>query len=102
MQLSQEMEEYEMTKSELINVVAAKTDTTKKNAEAAVNAMLEAITDALVGGEKVSLVGFGTFEVRDRKEKQVINPQTKEKMIAPASKAPAFKAGQALKSAVNK
>ena len=91
-----------MTKSELINVVAAKTDTTKKNAEAAVNAMLEAITDALVGGEKVSLVGFGTFEVRDRKEKQVINPQTKEKMIAPASKAPAFKAGQALKSAVNK
>lgn len=91
-----------MTKSELINVVASKTETTKKNAEAAVNAMLEAITDALVSGEKVSLVGFGTFEVRDRKEKQVINPQTKEKMIAPASKAPAFKAGQALKNAVNK
>lgn len=91
-----------MTKSELINAVAAKTDTTKKNAEAAVNAMLEAVTEALVSGEKVSLVGFGTFEVRDRKEKQVINPQTKEKMIAPASKAPAFKAGQALKTAVNK
>ncbi len=91
-----------MTKSELINVVAAKTETTKKNAEAAVNAMLEAVTDALVNGEKVSLVGFGTFEVRDRKEKQVINPQTKKKMIAPASKAPAFKAGQALKNAVNK
>ncbi|MBO5343409.1 MAG: HU family DNA-binding protein [Ruminococcus sp.] len=91
-----------MTKSELINVVASKTDTTKKNAEAAVNAMVEAITNALASGEKVSIVGFGTFEVRDRKEKQVINPQTKEKMIAPASKAPAFKAGQALKSAVNK
>ncbi|MBR6581216.1 MAG: HU family DNA-binding protein [Ruminococcus sp.] len=91
-----------MTKSELINVVASKTETTKKNAEAAVNAMLEAVTDALVNGEKVSLVGFGTFEVRDRKEKQVINPQTKKKMIAPASKAPAFKAGQALKNAVNK
>ena len=91
-----------MTKSELINVVASKTDTTKKNAEAAVNAMVEAITNALACGEKVSIVGFGTFEVRDRKEKQVINPQTKEKMIAPASKAPAFKAGQALKSAVNK
>jgi DNA-binding protein HU-beta len=91
-----------MTKSELINVVAAKTETTKKNAEAAVNAMLEAVTDALVNGEKVSLVGFGTFEVRDRKEKQVINPQTKKMMIAPASKAPAFKAGQALKNAVNK
>ncbi len=91
-----------MTKSELINVVASKTDSTKKNAEVAVNAMLDAITEALVSGEKVSLVGFGTFEVRDRKEKQVINPQTKEKMIAPASKAPAFKAGQALKTAVNK
>ena len=91
-----------MTKSELINVVASKTDTTKNNAEAAVNAMVEAITNALASGEKVSIVGFGTFEVRDRKEKQVINPQTKEKMIAPASKAPAFKAGQALKSAVNK
>ncbi len=91
-----------MTKSELIAAVASKTDSTKKNAEAAVNAMLEAITGALVNGDKVSIVGFGTFEVRDRKEKQVINPQTKEKMTAPASKAPAFKAGQALKSAVNK
>ncbi len=91
-----------MTKSELIAAVASKTDSTKKNAEAAVNAMVEAITDALVNGDKVSIVGFGTFEVRDRKEKQVINPQTKKKMIAPASKAPAFKAGQALKSAVNK
>ncbi|MBQ3138234.1 MAG: HU family DNA-binding protein [Ruminococcus sp.] len=91
-----------MTKSELIAAVASKTDSTKKNAEAAVNAMLEAITGALVNGDKVSIVGFGTFEVRDRKEKQVINPQTKKKMTAPASKAPAFKAGQALKSAVNK
>ncbi len=91
-----------MTKSELIAAVAGKTDSTKKNAEAAVNAMVEAITEALVNGDKVSIVGFGTFEVRDRKEKQVINPQTKKKMIAPASKAPAFKAGQALKSAVNK
>ena len=91
-----------MTKSELINVVASKTDSTKKNAEAAVSAVFETITETLASGEKVSIVGFGTFEVRDRKEKQVINPQTKEKMTAPASKAPAFKAGQALKSAVNK
>lgn len=91
-----------MTKSELINAVAAKTDSTKKNAEIAVNAMLDAITESLVNGEKVSLVGFGTFEVRDRKEKQVCNPKTKEMMTAPASKAPAFKAGQALKNAVNK
>lgn len=91
-----------MTKTELISAVADKTEFTKKNAEAAVNAVIATITDALANGEKVSIVGFGTFEVRDRKEKQVINPQTKEKMTAPASKAPAFKAGQALKSAVNK
>ncbi len=91
-----------MTKSELIAAVASKTDSTKKNAEAAVNAMIEAVTEALVNGDKVSIVGFGTFEVRDRKEKTVINPQTKKKMTAPASKAPAFKAGQALKNAVNK
>ncbi|MBQ6943995.1 MAG: HU family DNA-binding protein [Ruminococcus sp.] len=91
-----------MTKSELIAAVASKTDSTKKNAEAAVNAMIEAVTEALVNGDKVSIVGFGTFEVRDRKEKTVINPQTKKKMTAPASKAPAFKAGQVLKNAVNK
>ena len=91
-----------MTKTELISAVADKTDFTKKNAETAVNAIIATITDALASGEKVSIVGFGTFEVRDRKEKQVINPQTKQMMTAPASKAPAFKAGQALKSAVNK
>ncbi len=91
-----------MTKTELINAVADKTDSTKKNAEAAVNAIISTITEALAGGDKVSIVGFGTFEVRDRKEKVVINPQTKKKMTAPASKAPAFKAGQALKTAVNK
>ncbi len=91
-----------MTKTELISAVAEKTEFTKKNAEAAVNAVVAAITEALISGEKVSIVGFGTFEVRDRKEKKVLNPQTKEIMIAPASKAPAFKAGQALKSAVNK
>ena len=91
-----------MTKTELISAVADKTDSTKKNAEAAVNAIISTITDALASGEKVSIVGFGTFEVRDRKEKQVLNPQAKQMMTAPASKAPAFKAGQALKSAVNK
>lgn len=90
-----------MTKTELISAVAEKTDSTKKNSEAAVNAMISTITDALASGEKVSIVGFGTFEVRDRKEKQVINPQTKKMMTAPASKAPAFKAGQVLKNAVN-
>ncbi len=91
-----------MTKTELISSVAEKTDLTKKNAEAVVNAVISTITDALVSGDKVSIVGFGTFEVRDRKEKQVLNPQTHQMMTAPASKAPAFKAGQALKNAVNK
>ena len=90
-----------MTKTELISAVAEKADFTKKNAETAVNPIIATITD-LASGEKVSIVGFGTFEVRDRKEKQVINPQTKKMMTAPASKAPAFKAGQALKNAVNK
>ncbi|MDE5765391.1 MAG: HU family DNA-binding protein [Ruminococcus sp.] len=90
-----------MTKAELIGAVAEKTDMTKKNAESAVNAVVEIITNTLVSGEKVSLVGFGTFEVRDRKEKKVINPQTKKAMIAPASKAAVFKAGQSLKNAVN-
>ncbi len=91
-----------MTKTELISAVAEKTGSTKKNAEVAVNAVFSAISDTLAEGEKVSIVGFGTFEIRDRKEKQVINPRTREKMTAPASKAPAFKAGQALKNAVNK
>jgi len=91
-----------MTKTELISTVAEKTDFTKKNAESAVNAVIAAITDSLSKGEKVSIVGFGTFEVRDRKEKKVKNPQTGKMMTAPASKAPAFKAGQALKNAVNK
>lgn len=91
-----------MTKTELISAVAEKAGLTKKDADAAVNAIVASITDSLSSGEKVSIVGFGTFEVRDRKEKKVINPQTKKMMTAPASKAPAFKAGQALKNSVNK
>ncbi len=91
-----------MTKTELISAVADQTGCTKKSADEAVNAIVSIITDTLAKGDKVSIVGFGTFEVRDRKEKQVINPQTKKMMTAPASKAPAFKAGQTLKNAVNK
>ena len=91
-----------MTKTELIRAVAEKANSSVKDAETAVNAFIASITDALASGEKVSIVGFGTFEVRDRKEKQVINPQTQKMMTAPASKAPAFKPGQALKNAVNK
>ena len=91
-----------MTKSDLISAVAEKVDgLTKKQAEAAVNATIASITDALKGGDKVQLVGFGTFEVREHAAKNGVNPQTKEKIVIPARKAPAFKAGKALKDAVD-
>ena len=86
-----------MTKADLIAAVAAKADITKKDADKAVAAVLESIEEALVKGDKVQLVGFGTFEVRDRKAKEAINPATKQKIKVPAKKAPAFKAGKALK-----
>ena len=89
-----------MTKVELIAAVATNAGLTKKDAEKAVSATLDVITDALKNGEKVSLVGFGTFEVRERKEHQGRNPQTREPMTIPASKLPAFSAGKALKDAV--
>lgn len=91
-----------MTKAELINAVAEKTELTKKDSEKAVSAVFEAITESLQNGDKVSLVGFGTFEVKDRAAKEGINPRTKEKMPIPASRRPAFKAGKALKDAVSK
>ncbi|WRS28237.1 HU family DNA-binding protein [Oscillospiraceae bacterium MB08-C2-2] len=89
-----------MTKAELISAVAEKSELTKKDSEKAVTAVIEAITDALVNGDKVSLVGFGTFEVKSRAARKGINPRTKEPMPIPASKLPAFKAGKALKEAV--
>ena len=89
-----------MTKVELIASVAAEAGMSKKDAEKAVNAALAAITEELKNGGKVSLVGFGTFEVRERTERQGRNPQTKEPMTIAASKLPAFKAGKALKDAV--
>ena len=67
-----------MTKADLINVVAQKAGFTKKDSEIAVSAVLEAVTEALAGGDKVSLVGFGTFEVKNRAERKGINPRTKE------------------------
>lgn len=91
-----------MTKADLINVVAQKTGLTKKDSETAVAAVLEAVTEALAGGDKVSLVGFGTFEVKDRAERKGINPRTKEEISIAASKLPSFKAGKALKDAVSK
>ena len=89
-----------MTKVELIAAVAEKANLTKKDAEAAVNGALDVITESLKGGDKVTLVGFGTFEVRERPERKGRNPQTKEPMTIAASKLPAFKAGKALKDAV--
>ena len=89
-----------MTKVELIASVAAEAGMSKKDAEKAVNAALAAITEELKNGGKVSLVGFGTFKVRERPERQGRNPQTKEPMTIAASKLPAFKAGKALKDAV--
>ena len=92
-----------MNKAELIAAVAEKTGFTKKDAEGAVNATVGVIEEALVKGEKVQLIGFGTFEVRTRKEREGRNPRDPEKTIKiPATKAPAFKAGKALKDAVNK
>ncbi len=89
-----------MNKTELIAAVAEKAELSKKDAEAAITATIEAITDALCKDEKVQLVGFGSFEVKTRAERMGRNPQTKEPIPIPASKAPVFKAGKALKDAV--
>ena len=90
-----------MTKAELISAVAEKSDLTKKDSEKAVSAMIDTITEVLVSGDKVSLVGFGTFEVKNRSARNGINPRTKEPMPIPASKLPVFKAGKALKEAIS-
>lgn len=91
-----------MNKSELIAAIAAKTGETKKNAEASLNALIDVVTETLVKGDKLQLVGFGSFEVRKRAARKGRNPQTKEEIKIPASKAPVFKAGKALKDLVNK
>lgn len=89
-----------MTKADLVAQVAAKAGLTKKDSETAVMAVMESITEALAQGDKVSLVGFGTFEVKERAERKGHNPKTKQAITIPASKAPVFKAGKALKDAV--
>lgn len=91
-----------MNKADLIAAIAAKTGETKKSAEASVNAFVDVITESLVKGDKIQLVGFGSFEVRKRAARKGRNPQTKEEIKIPASKAPVFKAGKALKDLVNK
>ena len=91
-----------MNKAELINSVAASADVSKKDTEAAVNAMLLTITETLKAEEKVQLVGFGSFEVKKRAARVGRNPKTKESIEIPASVVPVFKAGKALKDAVAK
>lgn len=91
-----------MNKSDLVAIVAEKMEVAKKDAEVSLNAVVEAIIEALVKGEKIQLIGFGSFEVRKRAARKGRNPQTNEEIKIPASKVPAFKAGQALKDAVNK
>ena len=90
-----------MNKAELIAAMAAKTGETKKSAEESLNAFVSVVTEALQKGDKVQLVGFGSYEVKTRAARKGRNPQTKEELIIPASKAPVFKAGKALKDLVN-
>jgi DNA-binding protein HU-beta len=89
-----------MNKVELVAAVTDKTGLTKKDAEKAVSAVLESVVEAVATGNKVQLVGFGTFETRSREERTGRNPRTKETIIIPASKQPVFKAGKAFKEAV--
>ena len=89
-----------MNKAELVSAVKEKTGLAGKDAEAAVKAVFDSVTEALVKGDKVQLIGFGTFEVRERPAREGRNPRTGETLKVEAAKVPAFKAGQALKNAV--
>ena len=89
-----------MSKADLINVVAAKTEIKKKDVELVVNAALDAIVEAMKAGDKVQLMGFGTFEVKETAEREGRNPKTGEQIQVPAHKVPAFSAGKALKDAI--
>ena len=89
-----------MNKTELVAAVAAKAELSKKDAEAAVKAVTDAITEALADGDKVALVGFGTFDVKTRAARTGKNPRTGEKIEIAEAKVPSFKAGSALKDAV--
>ena len=90
-----------MNKTQLIEAVASKSNLTKKDAEAAVNALTSAIVDALKAGDKVQLIGFGTFEAKTRGARQCRNPRTGETVNVAACKTPAFSAGKAFKDALN-
>ena len=91
-----------MNKAELTNAVAEKTGLTKKDSDAVISAVFDVIAGALASGDKVQLVGFGSFEVKKREARVGRNPKTKEQINIPASKSPVFKPGKALKESVNK
>lgn len=91
-----------MNKAELVAAIAEKTELSKKDSEKALKAFVDVVTEELTKGEKIQLVGFGTFEVAERKAREGRNPQTGDTMKIPASKAPKFKAGKALKEVINK
>ncbi|MBD2512474.1 MAG: HU family DNA-binding protein [Nostoc sp.] len=89
-----------MNKGELVDAVAAKTNITKKQADEVISAFLSVVTEAVANGEKVTLVGFGSFERRERSEREGRNPKTNEPMTIPATKVPAFSAGKQFKEKV--
>ena len=91
-----------MNKAELTAAIVKKTGFTKKDAEKAINAFVDVVTEALANGEKIQIVGFGSFEVKTREARTARNPRTGEEIKIEASKAPVFKAGKALKDSVNK
>ena len=91
-----------MNKTGLVDALKEETGLAKKDCEAVLNAFFSIVEKELVKGEKVQIVGFGTFEVKERAERMGKNPATKQDVVIPASKSPAFKAGKALKDAVNK
>jgi len=90
-----------MNKTELVAAISEKTELTKKDSEKALKALIDVVAEELKKGEKIQLVGFGTFEVSERAERTGRNPQTGKEMTIPASKAPKFKAGKALKDMIN-
>ena len=91
-----------MNKTELVNALAERTGLSKKSAEEVLNTTLEIVTETLADGEKVQLVGFGSFEVRERAARMGRNPRTREEVPIPASRAVQFKSGKVLKNAVSK
>ena len=89
-----------MNKSELVKAIAEKTEFTQKDSAKVLEALLEIVKTTLANGEKIQLIGFGSFEVRNRKERKVVTPTTREEMIVPAGKYPTFKPGKSFKEAV--